>query len=228
MTSKSVSIYWLLRRFGWRCPWVLAASDSVRFTYVQTKVGTINTSGTTPYSWSPFGMTLHGSTPRVMVSFLLETLKGHITLVGLSVSSPWVRPCCQQGALPAVLVSLWVTAPLLVAVKSFWESMNFPSFLHFLLINCSPLSLDILDFVMTFLFISQVPLSIFWNGLKGKAPNRPILRYSINVSHPCIVIFFINNIWPEFANYSIRARLRFINFTQMDWTVWMKRFFSFI
>ena len=35
--------------------------------------------------------------------------------------------------------------------------------------------------------------------LKGKAPNRPILRYSINVSHSCIVIFFINKIWPEFA-----------------------------
>ena len=35
--------------------------------------------------------------------------------------------------------------------------------------------------------------------LKGEAPNRPILRYSINVSHPRIVIFFINNIWPEFA-----------------------------
>ena len=52
--------------------------------------------------------------------------------------------------------------------------------------------------------------------LKGKASNRPILRYSINVSHPCIVVFFINNIWPEFANYSIRARLRFINFTGLD------------
>ena len=57
-----------------------------------------------------------------------------------------------------------------------------------------------------FLFISQINRNYnnklrdnLLRYLKGQAPNEPILRYSINVSHPCIVIFFINNIWPEFA-----------------------------
>ena len=44
------------------------------------------------------------------ISFLLlftndqeRSLHGHMTVVGLSVSSPWVRPRCKHGALPAML-----------------------------------------------------------------------------------------------------------------------------
>ena len=36
-------------------------------------------------------------------------------------------------------------------------------------------------------------------SLKQKVANGPFLIYSVDVSHPCIVIFFINNIWAEFA-----------------------------
>ena len=44
--------------------------------------------------------------------------------------------------------------------------------------------------------------SIFF--LMQLAANEPLLRYSIDVSHTCIVIFFINNTWPEFVKLLIK------------------------
>ena len=39
---------------------------------------------------------------------------------------------------------------------------------------------------------------------------------------------FINNYGLNLPNYSQRARLRFMNFTQLEWTVWIKHFFGLI
>ena len=54
---------------------------------------------------------------------------------------------------------------------------------------------------------------LFWYFLLWYVLRRYVL-YVLNVSHP-----FINK---------IRARLRFISFTQLDWTVWRKRFFIYL
>ena len=48
-------------------------------------------------------LSLDHSFPSLSTNDQERSLKGHMTVVGLSVSSPWVRPCCKHGALPAVL-----------------------------------------------------------------------------------------------------------------------------
>ena len=68
--------------------------------------------------------------------------------------------------------------------------------------NCSVSKLEVSELMIcqdSASFIQTIYGFIHFTSLKGKAPNRPILRYSINVSHPCIIIFFIKNIYPEFA-----------------------------
>ena len=52
--------------------------------------------------------------------------------------------------------------------------------------------------------------------LKRYAANGPILRYSMNVSHPCVFIFFINKIWPEFAKLLDTRPIAIYKFNHLD------------
>ena len=49
-------------------------------------------------------------------------------------------------------------------------------------------------------------------------PNGQFCDYYINVSHPCLIIFLSITYSRNLPNYLLRAQLRFMNFTQLEWT----------
>ena len=65
-------------------------------------------------------------------------------------------------------------------------------------------------------------------SFKGIDHQQTILWLSHKRITPMTSYLFTVNIRPAFANYSLRAWLRFMNFTRLEWTVWIKRFLRLI